>query len=99
MANKLTGGTGNGIFKFTTQNHVDQITDYNVPNDTIQLENAVFTALTTIGTLAASQFKIDTKTLDANDFIIYNKATGVVLYDAEGNGAVATVKSLRLGLD
>ncbi|MBA3755534.1 MAG: hypothetical protein H0X02_04610 [Nitrosomonas sp.] len=34
------------IFKFTTTGHVDTIADYKVVNDTIQLENAVFTALT-----------------------------------------------------
>ncbi|PSJ17628.1 hypothetical protein [Nitrosomonas supralitoralis] len=41
--NVLTGGLGNEIFRFTTKNHFDTITDYNVANDTIQLENAVFT--------------------------------------------------------
>ena len=51
--NKLTG-TGNDIFRFATKGHIDTITDYNVLNDTIQLENAVFTALTTTGALSPS---------------------------------------------
>lgn len=85
--NTLTGGTNADIFRFTTANHTDTITDYDVPQDTIQFENSVFTALTTPGTLAADQFRVGTTALDANDFIIYNTVTGKLLYDADGNGA------------
>ena len=77
---------------------MDTVTDYNVANDTIQLENAVFTALTATGTLASSQFKPGTKALDANDFIIYNKASGALLYDADGNGAVAATQVATVGI-
>jgi|CXWL01.1.fsa_nt_gi Ca2+-binding RTX toxin-like protein len=96
--NTLTGGTGNDVFKFTTLGHIDTITDYNVANDTIQLENAVFTALTTTGTLAAGQFRIGTQAVDANDFIIYNNATGALLYDANGSGAGAAVQIATIGV-
>jgi len=94
--NSSTGGTGNDIFKFTTKGHIDTITDFNVVNDTIQLENAAFTALTTAGTLAASQFKIGTQALDADDFIIYNNVTGALLYDANGSGAGAAIQIATL---
>jgi len=90
--NILTSGAGYDSFRFTTIGHVDEITDYNVANDTIKLENAVFTALTTTGTLAASQFQIGPSALDDNDFIIYDSATGKLLYDADGNGAGAAVE-------
>lgn len=76
--NTLTGGTGNDIFRFASASHIDTIIDYNVANDTIQLENAVFKALSATGTLAASQFRVGTKALDANDFVIYNNATGAI---------------------
>lgn len=95
--NVLTGGTGNDIFKFTTKGHVDTITDYNVANDAIQLENAVFTSLTTTGTLPASQFRVGTNALDSNDFIIYNKIAGTLLYDLDGNGAVASIQIATIG--
>ncbi|WP_297324089.1 calcium-binding protein [Nitrosomonas sp.] len=85
--NTLTGGANADIFRFTTINHTDTITDYSVAEDTIQFENSVFTALTTSGTLAADQFRIGTKALDTNDFIIYNDATGILLYDADGSNA------------
>ncbi len=98
--NILTGEGGSDIFKFTTTGHIDTITDYNVPNDTIQLENAVFTALTISGTLAASQFRIGTKAIDANDHIIYNNITGSLIYDANGNGtgAMQQIATLSAGL-
>lgn len=96
--NTLTGGIGNDNFKFTSMGHTDTITDYNVTNDTIQLENAVFMALATTGTLLASQFRVGTQALDANDFIIYNNATGKLLYDADGEGAIAAIQIAMLGL-
>ncbi len=68
-----------------------------VANDTVQLENSIFTSLTTIGTIPANQFRIGTKALDANDFIIYNKTAGTLLYDSDGNGAVAATQIATIG--
>jgi Ca2+-binding RTX toxin-like protein len=96
--NILTGGTGKDIFKLTTTGHIDSITDFVVNDDTIQLENAAYTKLTTTGTLVAGQFRIGSKALDANDFVIYNKVTGALLYDADGNGAVAAVQIATIGV-
>lgn len=95
--NILTGGTGNDTFRFSTNTHSDTIIDYNVANDTVQLENAVFTALITNGTLAAGQFRIGTQAMDANDFIIYNSVIGKLLYDADGNGVGTAVQIAVVG--
>ena len=97
----LTGGIGNDIFRFTTTGHIDTITDYNVANDTIQLENAIFTKLTTTGTLAAAQFRIGAQAADSNDFIVYNNITGALSYDANGNGvgAMVTIAMIGAGLN
>ncbi len=99
--NTLTGGTGTDIFRFTTTGHTDTITDYSVTEDTIQLENSVFTALTTLGVLAADQFRVGAKALDTNDFIVYNDVTGVLLYDANGSdaGAVKQIAIVGVGLN
>lgn len=99
-ANRLTGGTGNDVFKFTSMGPVDVIVDYNVANDTIQLENSVFSALTAVGALPASQFRIGAQALDANDHILYNKATGALIYDANGNaaGGAAQIATIGSGL-
>jgi|CXWL01.1.fsa_nt_gi Ca2+-binding RTX toxin-like protein len=96
--NSLTGGAGKDIFKFTTTGHIDTITDFVVVDDTVKLENAVYTALTTTGKLAADQFRIGTQALDSNDFIVYNNATGALLYDADGSGAGAAVQIATVGV-
>ena len=95
--NTLTGGAGNDVFRFSTLGHTDTITDYSVPEDTVQLDNAVFTALGATGTLAATQFKVGAAAADADDFVIYNSTTGKLLYDADGNGAGAAIQVATIG--
>lgn len=97
-ANILIGGAGKDIFKFVTANHTDTILDFTAIDDTIQLENAVFTALTTTGTLAASQFRVGTQAVDADDRIVYNSATGTLLYDADGNGVDTALPIATVGI-
>ncbi len=92
----LTGGTGNDTFRFIAKDSIDKVVDYNVADDAIQLEDSIFTALTAIGTLAADNFIIGTSAADSNDFIVYNTTTGALLYDADGNGAVAAVQIATL---
>ncbi|WP_243374856.1 hypothetical protein [Microvirga solisilvae] len=90
----LTGGTQEDAFVFDTAigKDVDYITDFNVVDDTIRLENSIFTKLTKTGALSSSFFVTGEKALDANDFIVYNKSTGVLSYDADGSGSGAAVK-------
>ena len=66
--------------------------------DTVQLENAAFTALKTTGTLAIGQFRVDAQAVDANDFIIYNKTAGALLYDADGNDVTAAIQIATIGV-
>ena len=94
----LTGAAGADTFLFNTAlnaaTNVDHITDF-ASEDTIDLENAVFTALTTTGTLAASAFFSAagaTSAHDADDRIVYNTTTGALFYDADGVGGVAAVQ-------
>jgi Ca2+-binding RTX toxin-like protein len=75
---------------------MDTITDFNVLDDTIQLENAIFTKLTSTGRLNAGNFVTD-RPRDSNDYIIYNSKTGGLSYDADGNGAAAAVQIAVLG--
>jgi Ca2+-binding RTX toxin-like protein len=100
----LIGGTGKDIFRFnTTPNNIankDAIIDFNVVDDTIQLENAVFTKLLSIGTLAASNFHASSAgtAADGNDYVLYNTTTGVLSYDADGNGAGTAVQIATVGI-
>lgn len=99
----LTGGAGKDTFVFNTalssSANKDTITDFVAVDDTLQLENAIFTKLSTLGTLNSSYFCANAtgKAADANDFICYNTATGMLSYDADGNGAGASVAFALMG--
>ncbi|WP_052954510.1 calcium-binding protein [Microvirga vignae] len=99
----LYGGTGTGrdIFVFdktpSSTSNRDRIVDWNRAYDTIQLENAVFKKLTKTGTLSSSFFKISSKALDANDYIGYDKATGNLWYDSNGNASGGQVVFANIG--
>ena len=87
----LAGGGGRDSFLFDTApnaaTNADIITDFSVPDDTIRLENEVFTALTTTGVLNPNVFHIGVGAADATDRIIYNSRTGALIYDHNGNTA------------
>jgi Ca2+-binding RTX toxin-like protein len=89
---RLEGGAGADSFVFNTAlaGSVDTIADFSVIDDRILLENAIFTALTVAGPLAATAFATGAATTAAHR-VIYNSATGQLLYDADGNGAGAAV--------
>jgi Ca2+-binding RTX toxin-like protein len=87
----LTTGGGADIVRFdstlnATTNR-DTITDFNPTDDRIELENAVFTALSTTGTLSAAAFSIGTAASTANHRILYNTLTGTLTYDSNGNAS------------
>jgi Ca2+-binding RTX toxin-like protein len=87
----LSGGLNSDIFVFNTAPNAtanrDAITDFSHVDDTIQLENAVFAKLTAAGPLNPAFFRFGAAALDANDYIVYNQATGGLFYDVNGNGA------------
>jgi endoglucanase len=97
---RLAGGAGKDAFVFTTKlsskTNVDTITDFNVKDDTIRLENAVFTKLTKTGTLGSGDFYKGVKAHDADDRIIYDSAKGTLSYDGDGNGGGAAVTFAQL---
>jgi serralysin len=100
----MAGGSGRDFFLFNTAlsatSNVDAITDFSVPDDTIELENTgIFTKLG-LGILATSAFFKGTAAHDADDWIIYNPLSGALTYDSNGNAAGGAIKfaSLATGL-
>lgn len=102
----LSGGLGADIFRFdaalSSTTNRNTITDFNAAQgDRIQLENAVFTALTRTGTLAATAFRSGTSFTAAAQRILYNPATGNLSYDSNGSAAgginalIATLSTRR----
>ena len=97
----LSGGTGKDSFLFNaalTANS-DNITDFKVIDDTIKLENQIFTKLTATGVLNASLFVKAANALDPNDYVVYNPTTGAVTYDSDGSGSGQGVQIAMLGVN
>jgi Ca2+-binding RTX toxin-like protein len=97
----LTGGANNDVFVFNTPLNAatnrDVITDFNHVADTFQLENAIFTRLGAgVHALNPAFFHAGAAAADANDYIVYNKATGALFYDVNGNGAGGAIQFATL---
>ncbi|NNC00888.1 calcium-binding protein, partial [Corallococcus exiguus] len=89
---KLTGGGGSDVFAFTTKlgpANVDKVLDFDAAFDTLRLSKAVFKTLHK-GPLDKGAFRIGAQALDDDDRILYNIKTGVLSYDADGDGTAFT---------
>jgi Ca2+-binding RTX toxin-like protein len=98
---QMTGFAGEDSFLFDSllaMGNVDQITDFDVDDDTIRLDDDIFSSdLVADNSVAGSQFVIGPAALDAGDRIIYNDATGAVYYDSDGSGAAPQIHFAQLG--
>ena len=91
----LSGGTGADTFYFTTAiataANVDTISDFTHGIDKIDLYHVIYNHLA-IGALNAAQLAFGTTAHDSNDRIVYDKAQGLLYFDADGTGAAAQVE-------
>jgi Ca2+-binding RTX toxin-like protein len=96
----LLGGTGRDAFVFDTRlnrtKNVDALKDFKVKDDTIYLDDAVFTKIGK-GAVKPVKLKKDMFFLgkaahDASDRIVYDKASGALFYDPDGTGHAAQIK-------
>ena len=90
----LTGGAGADGFYFDAPLSiagVDAISDFSVADDTIFLSRSVFAAFTANGAIDDGAFAHGTAAAEADDRILYDKATGRIFYDADGSGAGAAI--------
>ncbi|MCF8008067.1 MAG: hypothetical protein K9K84_11750 [Methylovulum sp.] len=97
----LTGGNGKDVFVLNTALtlNTDKIADFKPVDDTIKLENQIFTQLTATGTLDSSLFIKGTAAHDFNDYVIYNPTTGAVTYDSDGSGVGQGIIIAILGVN
>jgi serralysin len=99
----LSGGLGGDTFAFDqtlVSGNVATVTDFAVGSDVIQLSLTIFAAAGFAGTLSASAFHTGSAAHDADDRIIYNGATGGLMFDADGigGGSAKTFANVGTGL-
>jgi serralysin len=107
---RLTGGPGRDIFVFDAKLgtaktdrkvNFDTLTDFNVSDDTIWLDNKYFTKLgngsqTKPTKLNKKFFVVGDKAKDLNDYVIYNKKTGILSYDRDGSRSAEAIEIAKL---
>lgn len=92
---RLIGGPDSDSFLFNTRpdsisNH-DTVVDFNPVQDTLLLDNAAFTRLAYTGVISPNYFRLGTRPVDGNDFIVYDRNDGDLFYDSNGSGAGSMV--------
>ena len=97
----LVGSAGADRFVFNTtlnaSTNADTISDFSVAEDRVLLDNAIFTGLSlATGVLSAAAFHIGAVAADTDDRIIYDSATGALIYDSNGSAAGGDVHFARL---
>lgn len=98
-SDQLTGGSGKDYFVFDSRpsrNNIDRIVDFRPTDDTIMLDNQVFTRVGRDGWLSGAAFTTGSGARDSSDRIIYDRKSGALLYDADGIGGTAAVKFAQL---
>jgi Ca2+-binding RTX toxin-like protein len=97
---ELTGFGGQDGFLFNTPlnaaTNVDVITDFNVADDVILLDQAIFSSSLGLGNISSGELVIGPAAQDANDRIIYDSNTGALFYDNDGVGGNAQVQFAEL---
>ena len=99
-SDRMTGGSGLDVFVFNTtlgSTNIDRITDFNPVDDTIHLDDSVFSGLS-LGALSASAFVANTsgQATSASHRIIYETDTGNLYYDSNGSAAGGRVQFATL---
>ena len=79
--------------------NIDRFADFDSSDDRIYLDNSIFTklgsgSLSSPDRISSSWFETSNggRADDSNDYIVYNRETGVLSYDADGNGSGAPVQ-------
>ena len=71
--------------------NIDTVKKFQSGKDKFYLDEDIFSTITP-GTLTNAQFHKGTSAADADDRIIYDKASGALYYDADGTGGTAQVQ-------
>jgi|GEM_PF-1519115 len=92
VANQLTGNGGKDSFVFASKLsdfNVDTITDFNVAEDVLILDHAIFNALSANDVLSAQELFVSANATSAENTtqrIVFNTTSQSLYYDADGAG-------------
>ncbi|WP_180275758.1 S-layer family protein [Sphingobium sp. IP1] len=94
---ELTGGAGADSFLFdslTVSADRDTVKDFAPGEDMLVFARSIFTAFASMpsGSLPSSAFYAGTAATAPDQYLIYNKSTGALYYDADGSGSQAMVQ-------
>jgi Ca2+-binding RTX toxin-like protein len=106
----LYGDRGKDIFVFDTKLgtsqtdrkiNFDTIKDFSAAADAIWLDNKIFTtlgkgALTKPAQLQKGFFAIDSQARDTDDYVLYDRKSGVLSYDPDASGSKAPLEFAQL---
>lgn len=98
-SDELEGLGGSDTFVFADAlgaNNIDRINDFTVGADKMLLDSQTFNNLAP-GLLVASSFVTGDRALDADDRIIYDRATGALWFDSDGTGSIAAIQFAVIG--
>jgi Ca2+-binding RTX toxin-like protein len=97
----LTGGEGSDRFTFNSPTEgIDQITDFSVPDDTINVSAAGFGGGLVAGAaITSAQFYLGTNAHDTSDRFIYDRTNGFFFFDPDGTGAIAQIHLATLNTE
>ena len=88
-----TGQAGRDRFRFlTSADGVDEIVDFSIAEDTIELVASGFGGGLSLGRLPNSSFVTGTTAQDSGDRILYDRNTGNLFYDPDGTGSNNSVQ-------
>ena len=98
----LRGFGGDDTFVFNTKlgsSNVDTVVDFNVADDRFLLSDAIFTKLNS-GVMLSGYFRANTTGLaqDSNDHVIYERDTGELYYDSNGNVSGGSVLFAKIAV-
>ena len=101
----LEGGLGDDYFVLNAKlgsTNIDTISDFGEGMDKIILSKLIFKAfhgsVTTDNLVTGTTVSLSTYAFDKNDFLIFDTATNVLSYDADGSGNIAAVAIANVSL-
>ena len=90
-ADTMTGGAGADVFAFAEIGSGNIITDFRAVDDAMRFDDAVFDAFSYTGKLRVDDFVQGTSATEGGDRFIYQRSTGSLWYDSDGDGALKKI--------